>query len=172
MSDIFGLEPCFYEALGRFTAAWAYLELGVDGACVVIFHGLGGKTICANIPYSLGKKIEYLRKAFKKLPDLSPFIERGTSAVEALASLRADRHDLIHGLHGNINSKGEPIVGRVRYVPDNLFMQHRRQISAKEINNSTAMVLNASILFVGLTIALDEHLGQALADTTLRECNP
>jgi hypothetical protein len=166
MGDIFGLEPSFYEALGRFTATWAYLELGVDGACVSIFHRFGGKTISPNIPYSLDKKIEYLRKALKKLPDLSPFSERCATAVEILASLRTDRHDFIHGLHGSLNSKGEPISGRVRYVPDNLFMQQRRCITPKEIDKATRRTLDAALLFISLVVDLNDLSSQPLADKT------
>jgi hypothetical protein len=127
MVDFLEVEPGFYDALGRFTAIWAYVEMGADSTGTIIFHHYGGKTIRPNIPYSLDKKIEYLREAFRTLPPLGPFATEGIKAVEKFASLRTDRHDFIHGLHGKyINDRGEAVSGRIRYVPDNLHMLSRR----------------------------------------------
>jgi hypothetical protein len=163
MNGLLGCEPGFYEALGRFTSAWAYVEMGADSVGVLIFHNFGGRTLTPNIPYSLEKKIDYLRKAFARLPKLADYAEEGKWAVDAMAALRTDRHDFIHGLHGPFNDEnGKPLSGRLRYVPDNLFM-NSRNISAEQMRISADKSVGVAHLFIKMAIRMADQIDPTLA---------
>jgi hypothetical protein len=151
------LKADFFEALGRFTAAWAYVELGADCLGAIIFHGYGGKKIRPNIPYSLDRKIDYLREAFKTLPDLLAFADRAIPIIERFAAMRVDRHDFIHGLHGNLDERGKIVSGRLRYVPDNLFM-NRREVTTPQMVASSVVAWNVAHDLIGLCLQLSDHL--------------
>jgi hypothetical protein len=164
MDDIISVEAKFFEALGRFTATWAYVEMGADSVGLIIFHQYGGKTLRPNIPYSLDKKIEYLREAFETSAIPAPLADEGRKATASLASLRTDRHDFIHGLHGSFTNKnGDAVSGRLRYVPDNLFMQSRR-VSVRDIEKSLPIARELARSFLGLSVSLAEYANPSLRE--------
>jgi hypothetical protein len=70
-------DEAFFAAIGRLTIAWAHLELGLDWLVRIIHHNLGGRERIAAIePISLKRKLDYLRTAFRSLPDLASFKDR------------------------------------------------------------------------------------------------
>jgi len=88
----------FFAALGRLTISWARIELGLDCAVDVVHNVLGGQNVNRTAPQTaLSRKIEYLRKWAKTVPeptfrDAVPFL---LADIEAASDTR---HDLIHGV--------------------------------------------------------------------------
>jgi hypothetical protein len=88
----------FFGAIGRLTISWARIELGLDCAIDVVHQFLGGKNIISTAPKtSLYRKIEYLRKWGKTIPE--PTFRDALPALLAEIETAAEtRHDLIHGV--------------------------------------------------------------------------
>ena len=164
------IDDEFFDALGRFTATWAYVEMGADAIGVLIFHSFGGKTLRTNIPYSLDQKIEYLKKAFNTLPDLNRYAPQGKEIVKALTHLRVDRHDYIHGLHGSMTRKNEPVSGRIRYVPDNLFM-NTRKVTVEEMAKSTLAAAQTADLLISMILQMADQLKQTSSQEAAGKTN-
>lgn len=164
------IEPKFFEALGRFTAAWAYVEMGADSVGLLIFHNFGGKTLRPNIPYSLDQKIDYLKKSFNTLPALAEYAPQGKEIVKALSALRTDRHDFIHGLHGTFHDEGVPVSGRIRYVPDNLFMNSRK-VTVDEMNRSTETSAVTAHLLIRMCGQMAEQIDPTLTKKATGEAD-
>jgi hypothetical protein len=86
----------FFAAIGWHTVAWAFVENGLE-FLVIAIHELGGKTIEREAPWSLERKIKYLRRCFWRLAILAPYRERAIALLEHVKSASDNRHDIIHG---------------------------------------------------------------------------
>jgi len=92
-----GVDQNHLAAIGRVTISWAQLEAGLD-FCVLIAHlDLGGDALIAEPPRSLSRKLEYLKTAFKRLPDLTEQRDRALRLLPEIKAASKTRHDLIHG---------------------------------------------------------------------------
>lgn len=67
----------------------------------MLHHNLNGRQFEREIPWSLSRKLQYVRKCFnglkqhgKAFQELAPIIERLTAEIEAASEFR---HDLVHG---------------------------------------------------------------------------
>jgi hypothetical protein len=70
-------DEAFFAAIGRLTISWAHIEVGLDWLVRIAHHDLGGyERIEAEEPISLKRKLTYLRKAFRTLPELAAFADR------------------------------------------------------------------------------------------------
>lgn len=152
-----------YEAIGQLTVSWAHLELLLD-AVVRSLHDLwGGKTLEAEIPRSLKRKIAYVRKCFKRIPAFE-----GDGAVVVLEMMddiekySERRHWCVHGAVGALEPDGLIHLRRT-----DLRAEHPRleegTISIKEINFVTQAAFgltdNLATVFEKLTRILDEKRG-------------
>ncbi len=92
----------FFAAIGRLTISWAQLESGIDLTVLMLHHNLNGRQFQREIPWTLSRKLRYIRKCFNGLKAthgkafelLAPAIEKLTAEIEAASEFR---HDLLHG---------------------------------------------------------------------------
>jgi len=90
-------DDAFFGAIGRFTVSWAWLELGLDLSVHVIHRHLQGNRIDREPPWSLDRKLRYLRRAVSKIPQLAEYRGRLAALIEDVAHIAEARNDLIHG---------------------------------------------------------------------------
>jgi hypothetical protein len=110
-------DEAFFAAIGRLTISWAYIEIGLDMLIRVAHHDLGGdKQIRKDTPTGLKRKVEYLRKAFRRLPELAAFADRFAPMADEIIAASDQRHDIVHGFVVQMIS-GTGTAAMVRIMP-------------------------------------------------------
>lgn len=85
-------------AIGLVAVIWAKLESALDGINHVAFHLAGGQAIEREVPAeSLRRKLEFMRKAHKKLEPLKPLQGEADKLIDRVHDLKQRRHEIIHG---------------------------------------------------------------------------
>src|SRR5712692_2378524 len=92
-------------AIGFVVVNWAIAEQGLDGCVAIVFHNHDGKTIDQEIPRSLSRKVEFLKKCFKRFDSLAPIKDKALEILQRLTVLSDRRHDLVHGAITSVVSK-------------------------------------------------------------------
>lgn len=94
-----------YMLVGCITVQWAVAEGQLDAMVIIIYQNCGGDTLGEKeIPRSLQRKIEYCRKAFNQLAMLGEFQGDALSILDDFQTLKEKRHDLSHGVVGNLKA--------------------------------------------------------------------
>src|SRR5581483_10733621 len=79
----------------------AQLESGIDFTILVLHHNLGGRSVEPVLPWSLNRKIKYIRRVARMLKTYGEALEVFETGVSALMDEieRASefRHDMLHG---------------------------------------------------------------------------
>jgi hypothetical protein len=119
MSDFF-TEPAdeaFLAAIGRLTISWAHIEIGLDLLIGKVHHELRGhERIEPQKPIALKRKLTYLRKAFRMVPELAAFADRFPPMADEIIDASQQRHDFIHGFVVQMLS-GTGKAAMVRIMP-------------------------------------------------------
>jgi hypothetical protein len=94
-------DEAFFSALGRLTISWAQIELGIDLTVTILHYSLNGQELEREMPWSLKRKLKYMRRCFnglrihgKAFELLAPTIEALAGEIDAASEFR---HDLLHG---------------------------------------------------------------------------
>jgi hypothetical protein len=130
-------DEAFFGAIGRLAVSWAHLEIGLDWLVRTIHHDLRGRELIEGIePIPLKRKLDYLGKAFRLLPELAAFKDRFPPMAEQIRAASVVRHDVIHGfVVQQVAGSGEAIM--VRLMPD--------RKSAKPFSVTTESILRAAV---------------------------
>jgi hypothetical protein len=91
----------------------------LDWGIYLIHHYFGGKTIAPELPRSLDRKLDYLRKCHAGIPAVAA-IPQGLAIINGFSRLREDRHTLTHGIpftNKMENIASSVAVLRLRYSP-------------------------------------------------------
>ncbi|WP_395018598.1 hypothetical protein [Dongia sp.] len=91
-----GDEDLTYLVIGHLTVNWAYCEIALDGIIAIAFRQCGGSAIEPEAPASTKRKIAYLRKAFRDLPDFQEFEPDAIPLLDRAAALKNSRHEIVH----------------------------------------------------------------------------
>jgi hypothetical protein len=133
----------YYERLGRATAGWAILELGLDFVVAITFQTMGGESKqYPEIPRSLDKKIGYIKFA-AKLADAAQWKDRLLEMAASISELRDRRHTLIHGVALVVMSADKAKVTRVRYTKLAHYSEEH-DVSAEDISTFTKATAEAT----------------------------
>jgi hypothetical protein len=130
-------DEAFFAAIGRLTISWAHIEVGLDWLVRVAHHDLGGRErIEAQEPTALKRKVTYLRKAFRTLPELAAFADRFPPIADEIIDASVQRHDFIHGfvIH-SLPGSGKAVMARI--MP--------RDKSLKPFEATTADIMRAAV---------------------------
>lgn len=84
-------------AVGFISISWALVERQMDNIIHLVFDRLGGVPGEKEKPVSLSRKIDYLKKAFKKLPALHAFKYRALDLLKEAKDTGDKRHVFMHG---------------------------------------------------------------------------
>lgn len=87
----------FFSAIGRLVLAWSHVECGLDYSVIIIHDKLNGKSIATSLPVSLSRKLEFLRKAAHKIPELNNYKKRICDLAVEIKACSDTRHDVVHG---------------------------------------------------------------------------
>jgi hypothetical protein len=87
----------FLASIGSLTLAWGQLEGAIDGFVGLLHWHVGGQQIERVMPWQLSRKIEYIKKCFRKIPVLQPSAQLACDIMDKIDEASEIRHDLIHG---------------------------------------------------------------------------
>ena len=84
-------------AVGFVTLNWGVIERQLDTWSILIMKHYGGKEIRKDLPISLKQKTAFLRKAFRTIPALRPFMDDALDLIDRVSEVADKRHDFVHG---------------------------------------------------------------------------
>lgn len=165
----------YRRLLGDFTIKWGLLEMMLDNISGLILgcfdHSpLATKRGPAEMPRSLDRKLDFHRRAFRKIAALKPFEAEALLCVSAVADVRNERNTLTHGILLGVTNTGAAEIWKLerradRNVmvlaessPDRIreLMDHADKVIAKLAN------LSDRLLHEGRAAARDETLHEKL----------
>ena len=89
------LESVF-PSVGFIAVNWTFIEMHLDSWTAVIFHF--ARHIEKEIPKAFSRKARFLRKCFRRVPELHALRDEGLSYIERACVLSSVRHFAVHGV--------------------------------------------------------------------------
>jgi len=102
----------FFAAIGWHTTSWAFIENGLE-FLVIAIHDAGGNQIDTEAPWSLERKIKYLRRCFRQIAALAPYHLVASTLLDQVKIASESRHDIIHGTFQHFIGSGEAKMTRL-----------------------------------------------------------
>lgn len=93
-----------FFAVGRIVISWAYVEMAIDQCVTLVYRKCGGKSIESPAPKLLKRKCDFLKRAFKKIPELDAFKDEALALITKVLDIAEQRHE-IHGAFFGIDNK-------------------------------------------------------------------
>lgn len=90
-------ERDFYAHLGLYAELWSGVEGAIEFLIEFIYKNFGGLTVEPEPPLALERRLKFLRKAAKRLPELSSEEAEIVRMTDFLRDESSFRHLLIHG---------------------------------------------------------------------------
>ena len=91
------MQEAIFLAIGKITAYWSAIYLGLDTLVSVIAVCLDGPAL-DELPRSLRQKTRFLRTAFNTVRLLQPFAAEGKAVLARINTLKQKRHRVAHGM--------------------------------------------------------------------------
>jgi hypothetical protein len=162
------IDPVLYEAIGRMTISWAYLEATLDITLHVIHTELGGRNIESIKPWALNRKLKYLRKSAKLVSRFEPVRKSFLEILDVIEESSVTRHDVIHGmLHTPDSPTMEYTLVRFLRGQDALWAR-RVKIDLQQVIDEAHLILRIAVRMMGLADAL-RGLAKAQRNKAARE---
>jgi hypothetical protein len=137
-------DEFLFGSIGRLTISWALLEAGLDGIITIIHHRVGGKTIEADMPWMLKRKIKYIRKCFSRLDPLKPYSTDVPSLLDEILNASEMRQNIIHGVAMD-HPEGATTLKMAKLIRGGEFYEaHHFEVSSTEILASAVAALRLS----------------------------
>lgn len=95
----------FFAALGRMAASWAGVEFAAHFNVHVIFKCYSGGTIEKEVPEQISRKMRYLKKAYRNIPEIAQHAESAEKLIKQTTLLSEQRHFALHGAYVEIISE-------------------------------------------------------------------
>lgn len=152
----------FFAAIGRLAVSWARIECGIDFAVQVIHHHQGGAEVVEpEAPWSLDRKLKYLRRAFNKIEEFNAAKDIIGSLTDDIRVASERRQDMLHGfvLHNQDGATGIRMARLLRGGEP--FANKRFEVTTDEINKwaNEASLLGTRANDIGAAFA-KAHLEQ------------
>jgi len=147
-------DELLFASIGRLTISWALIESTLDGIITIIHHRGGGKTIEAEMPWMLKRKVKYIRKCFLRLDALKPFSEHVPQLMTDIVAASEMRQNIIHGVATEM-PEGTAQLKMARLVRGGEFYEQKHfEVTATEILTSAveANRLAARCLNLGISL--------------------
>lgn len=126
-----------YTAVGQMTIRWAGLELVLDDLVRNIFPI--SEASDTEIPRSLKRKVNFLKRTMDTTPRLAPFWEDGRALARRIKKGSEDRNWIIHGVVADVahfEATGDLTLNRVTYQETNIAVD-TKTFTVKEIDGFT-----------------------------------
>jgi hypothetical protein len=91
-------DETFFVAVGRLALAWGLIDSALAALVKIIHTHFGGQKIERDIPESLSRKIDYLRRSFSRTEALKPIAHMIRPTLTEISKASETRHDIIHGI--------------------------------------------------------------------------
>ena len=139
------------ESMGRMTMAWATLESNLDDAVKLIFDNGGKGALSKELPRNLKGKIEFLKKASRRLPWLAHQSPYWRLALAQIWKMSEHRHDLSHGTlrFDLVDSLGHAAFTRNVFSAET-FVRQTRVYNAPAINRLRLEIEHANDIVLRL----------------------
>lgn len=85
-----------YSAIGETIIHWASVELQLDRICHMTFERAGGNALERKLPFSLKRKLRFLRKCIRELPALKPAASQLSDLLDRVEAQSVRRHTFAH----------------------------------------------------------------------------
>ncbi|MGH7785015.1 MAG: hypothetical protein ACREO5_14385 [Candidatus Binatia bacterium] len=141
MSDhafITAAPESLFGAIGRHTISWAFVESAIEYMVVASHSWAGGDEIEPEMPWSLDRKLRFLRKSFDRLPKFKPYATDGLPLLDDIKIASDIRHDIIHGVVTN----NPDLALEVKMVR---ILRSKTERTIKEYRFSTIEILEAAV---------------------------
>jgi hypothetical protein len=132
-------DESFFAAVGRLTLSWGHIEAAIDYFVMILHWSFGGHQIERVMPWSLQRKIDYIKKYFRKGYPSYPATERICQLMDQIAIASETRHDLIHGFVIE-HPDGKSEAKLIRHL-----RQRDEKFRTKEIHVTTEIILRHAV---------------------------
>jgi hypothetical protein len=85
-----------YRSIGELVVRWVMIEQNIDMTVAIVYRHCGGKALEKEIPRSLDKKLQFLKKAFARVATLAPKRNEVRDLIQRIKAESSYRHDLVH----------------------------------------------------------------------------
>lgn len=92
------IMPSLCGGLGMVVLNWSFVENNLDHWTAIAYADFGGSSIEAELPRQFGRKVKFLRKCFRRIPELSTFQDECTTYIDRAEAISTTRHYLVHGV--------------------------------------------------------------------------
>jgi len=150
MSDEFpSLEAEFeaakelYAQVGFMTILWARMEGTLDLINRLLFYHAGGSRFEDRFPLALDRKLTFLRRCHRDLPELVSIQEAGFQLIDLVHTLKEQRHDIIHGDAETMPvTKMELVVLKRAKQDKQAILGHQKYVDGDDLNHFIDQVLS------------------------------
>ena len=149
-----------FRVIGYTVTHWAMIEGTLDMSIAVVYHCCGGKDIEPKLPRTLKQKIQFMRKALRRLGSLAPLKSHGLDLMQQVSDMKRQRHDLVHSVITSVNA----ISGKFKFTSlDTKQAMHRIRETEFDINHFPKFSKEIQDLAVGMT-AFAQKLAEDYAE--------
>lgn len=122
---------------------WVFVETALDYWCAIAFQDCGGDAIEAELPRQFKRKVRFLRKAFRQLPQLDRFQGEALPFIEAAVRISNIRHYVTHGALSGFD-----------HADDETFIFNKMDVGEDKVSHiiGTLRIKGADLLAAGLEL--------------------
>lgn len=146
----------YFSAIGRIIVAWGMLEAQFNMNVLMLFEGLGGKSLAKQRPRALGRKIDFWNTCFQNLPTIAGHKKAALEYGVALKETADDRNLMMHTNWGNVMVAKD--VGEVFGMGMNSdavsFTHYNASMSLDWLHKLTNDIANRQTELIPLTLYL------------------
>ena len=107
-----------FTAVGFLVIQWGHTEQNLDLIVARLFHSFGGHPLFKHRPRNLEPKVEFLRKCFEQLPELTEFRVESDLLFARFLKVGKLRNDIVHGGITDLSMKnGAFVFSKIDVVP-------------------------------------------------------
>lgn len=148
-------DEAFFAAVGRLALAWGMIDAGLTVLVNVVYTRYEGQKIEDEIPWSLTRKIRFLRRCFSRIEIFKPSAQIFMPILNEVSKASETRHDIIHGILLSIPEAAES-TQMARFLRGQRPGHRAFSISTAEILESAKSARDLGGRIVNVTLALGE----------------
>lgn len=150
-------DEAFFAAVGRLALAWGLIHSALATLVKITYIRFEGNKIEREMPDSLSRKIDYLRKSFSRTEVLKPIAHMIKPTLTEISRSSETRHDIIHGILLSVPETAQS-THMARFIRRRKPARKKFSISTPEILASAEAALNLGTYVVNFGNALGEFI--------------
>jgi hypothetical protein len=152
------IMPALFANAGMIVMNWAFVENSLDYWTAIAFHDHNGSTIEPELPRQFGRKITFLRKAFRRLPGLHQFQDEAIGFLDRARHHSNVRHYIVHGVLSGFDA-----------ADDETFIFRKIDIDENKTQHvaGTLRIKGAALIAVANDLLAMAQTGQSVAQRML-----